>query len=1278
MAYTTNQGNNIRPSRTPGKEVDPNVTGTTQGVGNKDSLNIPSISSKIIDRTFGRKGDYIELHIYNVSNELIHSDYNFSNFTIPNDSKGASKSITVNPKEILNKIGYSTGQYVLHLNILKNKIFDTEDRPFKLKQVSNSRRELRTVAHKATNEILNPAIGEFISDIESAAYFKEFSLNFGNDILIPCINVLLDRSKTKYQVLFKTLHTFPNSIQIDNSFKVVEEISDPVVMNIDLGDPAITDNTISLSPPNFRINVRQESSMPSSLKSYDDILSYNLTSSYQHLLSKLGTDGLNIDIDYTYIRPVSESSLDQAYHFDSFVHFGSATERLKNFEYKLKLIEHHNEELSTINDIPLSTSESVVVLTNKENHNQEIQNIIKGFDGYEQFLYFTSGTYAWPKIESTPPYSLYSITSSEAKEWLGDERGGHPNYGGQLLSASLFDNYNPYNLHKLLPAHITDNNDNQFYSTFLNMIGQHFDYIWIYINALGEIYNADNKRGISKDLVYHQLKSIGMATFDQFENSDLVEYFLGGDGISGSINYNVKHYYNYSDAHPSSSLGLGLSVSSSETLVTASNDVSIPKQDITKEIWKRLYHNAPYLFKTKGTERGLKALMACYGIPTTILNIKEYGGSTTTTGPMKDLDFSEYYKTFSYEKQAYALSGNSKETGYFFRANWSSSITNNMSSSAKTVEFRIKPVRNGSNKLHLFSLAQSTPGIAAYPSQDRHLLLEPWTGGDISSSGDASQYGRLSAMRYNDSQVDNVYTRYFPVFNGDWWNIHIGIKETKPNGGDASIPLQIGAYQANFNKHIDYAVTSENVVANNFLRHSWGYYYGQDTSTAAGKAKLAGARYCYIGGKEPDNNDDMFDEPIYSGSIQEIRFHFGELLSHETLKKHALEPFMYSGNTISSSYENIVFRAPYGSNNQVPIEGGSYHPNQNIDYLGTCSIAPTSVTTATSYTETHHLPTPDTVGISTTSEKVRIDNGTVDDNFLSPTLKGETSTLDRQPLDYEDLGVFFSPTDQINEDILYTLGSFRMDDYIGSPLPSAQTASKYDDLKTIKDLYFRKVERKYNYWDYIKLIQNIDHTLFKMIEQWVPARANLKTGLLIEPHFLERSKMARSLPVRSDAQTMITGSHQTFETKIKTHFPNSLQYQIRSSSAKDFGQEGVKDNIKGQWDPGSYVVYHSNPHRFLTSSKGSYHRLDQGTNATIGVYDDYMDPSRRDPNEENNMDCQAPIKPFDSVTGKPGDYVAHKSSVLLGNAPTGRKSNIYYKYKEYLESPSNSSSVYLG
>ena len=130
----------------------------------------------------------------------------------------------------------------------------------------------------------------------------------------------------------------------------------------------------------------------------------------------------------------------------------------------------------------------------------------------------------------------------------------------------------------------------------------------------------------------------------------------------------------------------------------------------------------------------------------------------------------------------------------------------------------------------------------------------------------------------------------------------------------------------------------------------------------------------------------------------------------------------------------------------------------------------------------HHLPTPDT-GITTTSEKVRIDTGSIDDNILSHEVKCETSILDRVPQDFEDLGVFFSPTNEINEDIIYTLGAFRLDDYIGSPLPSHQTSPFYPDLKKAKDFYFKKVDDKFNIWDYLKIIEQVDHTLFKLIEQ---------------------------------------------------------------------------------------------------------------------------------------------------------------------------------------------------
>ncbi len=118
-----------------------------------------------------------------------------------------------------------------------------------------------------------------------------------------------------------------------------------------------------------------------------------------------------------------------------------------------------------------------------------------------------------------------------------------------------------------------------------------------------------------------------------------------------------------------------------------------------------------------------------------------------------------------------------------------------------------------------------------------------------------------------------------------------------------------------------------------------------------------------------------------------------------------------------------------------------------------------------------------------------------------------TSPQDRQPLDFSDVGVFFSPTFEFNEDIIYTLGGFRLDDYIGDP--TYYTSASYPALKDLKDIYTQKLDRgkKLGIGDYIRTIQFFDHTLFKMIKDFTPAKANLKTGLVIEPHYLERAKV---------------------------------------------------------------------------------------------------------------------------------------------------------------------------
>ena len=1102
-------------------------------------LPLESVVSKTIDRKFGRPEDYIEVHIFNQNNQILTSISDLQDYSQPNPNE-----LNFDPVSLLNDNGYTTGKYKLGFNVFRKKIFNTALKTFTLKAISPTRTELRIVANNISNTDLKQASQQYINEISNSPFLRDFILNFGNDKTVVGINLLFNEIPSTNELLIKLNEPLPNNVSILDNFSIVEEITNKIIIDQDLGLPEFIDGSIPLKGPNFKIDVRLNNSVPSGYKNYDEVLEYSLTSSYQNLLNKLENREVP-EIQYDFVRtPVSDAEgnpEETTYNFENFVHFGSALERVKNFKYKVELLEQYDTRLSTINLIEGPTSASTFVLKDKESTTTKKTNLLKALDGYERFLYYESGALAWPKSTLTSPHTLYSITSSQVQTWLGDERSSYTNYGGQLLNADLFDRQNEHSLIRIVPNHIVENPDNSFYSTFVHMMGHHYDQIWSHIKHITETKDTHHTKGISKDLVYFSLKSLGLETFDQFENSNLIEYVLG-EGTEGSIFYDTP---------------------ANQTLVTASNAGSIPKEDITKEIWKRLYHNAPYLLKTKGTERGLKALMSCYGVPSTILNVKEYGGSTTDKTT---------YQTFSYEKSGLALKGDSGTDGFFIKTKWGIKSDSN---SSKTVEFRIKPHRSNDN-YHLWSLSGSQGNDNIY---DQHLTLHPYIGSDISSSGDSTQYGKL-VWSFNNNQFTNE-TPYFPVYNGDFWNIFIGIDFNNPRVPRLQESPKFGAYQSNHLKNVTKINNTNITIIDNI--HNIGDHlfsikdiipsWGGTATHGSSIIPSVGADYCYIGGLPPGAAHNDIDGLRYSGSIQEIKYHFGELLSHETLTQHALEPFMYSGNTPSSSYTNVVLRLPLGSNDQK--SSASFHPNSNINYLGggTSSM---STQTWEEVIETHHLPTPDTVGISMTSEKVRIDTGTVDDNWLQTTQKSETSTLDRQPLDYPDLGVFFSPTTEINEDILYTLGAFRLDDYIGSPLPSVQSSPVYEDLSTIKDIYFKKVKRRYNYWDYIKTIQYIDHTLFKLIEQWVPMKANLKTGLLIEPHYLERTKFKREIPTIGVGQSMLDNSYQTFEFEVDPNNSFSLN--------------------------GSSVVVTNN---LLQTTGSNKQRQEQGTNITLNIKETY-------------------------------------------------------------------------
>ena len=116
----------------------------------------------------------------------------------------------------------------------------------------------------------------------------------------------------------------------------------------------------------------------------------------------------------------------------------------------------------------------------------------------------------------------------------------------------------------------------------------------------------------------------------------------------------------------------------------------------------------------------------------------------------------------------------------------------------------------------------------------------------------------------------------------------------------------------------------------------------------------------------------------------------------------------------------------------------------------------------------------------------------------------EKSNDDFAPLDDHSLGIYFSPVDIVNEDIIYSIADFNFDDYIGDPRDESKPI--YKDLRDLRREYFKRYDMSNNFFDYLRILQFYDSSVYETLRQFVPARAKTSVGVLIEPNILERSK----------------------------------------------------------------------------------------------------------------------------------------------------------------------------
>jgi len=527
---------------------------TLDGVGyeNYSAEDRSVVDSFVINSAYDEAKHNIELHIYGLDGTLLDSNLDYRGAQQLQGAENGS-NLSIDPERDALSAGYDQGGVKLLYNFLNN----LSPEEFFIQEISADRTELKVLPVSPTYDATD-LVNQIKSIVNTGAYYSEYRLNFGGNDLLIGINIDINNT-----VLVKLYEPLPSQYSTKSRFTFDEIVSDSVVFEIEA--EFIPDAPVypTLRGANFNIETGEEKVQPTEYFDYNDLYSYPVTSSLHGVITQLSSSGVELSIDYT--------------DYENFIHFSSAEERLRNFNYKMGLLEEYNFSAS------IST-------TYKPQYDNLTKGIISKFDDYEKYLYFKSGSKAWPKINSTVPY--LNDTVSNSTSWFTQ----------QVASASLYDELNESRLTYTVPEFIREDSANQPYNLFLDMIGQHFDNLWIYTKAMTDKYDADNRLnvGISRDLIRDTLKSFGVKLYSSnFSVSNLAASFIGEFYQSGSEVIN--------------------------TFVTASNDPT-PDKDILSETYKRIYHNLPYLIKTKGTERGLRALINCFGIPSGSLEITEVGG----------------------------------------------------------------------------------------------------------------------------------------------------------------------------------------------------------------------------------------------------------------------------------------------------------------------------------------------------------------------------------------------------------------------------------------------------------------------------------------------------------------------------------------------------------------------------------------------------------------------------------------------------------------------------
>jgi len=1040
-------------------------------------------------------------------------------------------------------------------------------------------------------------------------------LHFGADKMIRVTNVTKDDTLFEnypYSTVYKLYEPLSEDIEERAQVFVVREVKPQKTEVVNLiSYEQEEEDVLVLRVPDNELVDSPITKRSTDYKSYSDLVASG-SQLQDDIIDKFlsgSKKSVELNVDYS--------------AYSNYINFSSIEKRLGNFKYKVQLIESYTAQSSSFVAVTSGSDDTQL-------YHNKIRELKNNFDGYENYLYHVSSSYvtssmgeftnaSWPKTGGgtyADPYKPITSSHSSFTDWYGSIG----SKTGQIYSASLYDKDNKNRLANLLPLHVIENTENNEFIDFIDMIGQHFDELWLYTKSISDITDRqiDLGKGFPKALIFDIAKSLG---WDIQDGKDLLSLSRVGFGqkLSGDT---------YS-------------------LYTSGSLSSPPEGDISKEITKRLIASMPYILKSKGTIGSLKAIINCYGIPSTILRVREYGGlleanqrdqfeytrkfsralgfrgSQYITSPwttdsdsgrtpdtielrfkavtgsdqiliQKDTDWaiklkdnnlpdnygtvafmlngSDGYKEISssllpiFDGEFYSLMlrKNKINTNLFtyptFDTNalFNPPFTNTGGGSAAGGRIRIvsssNVARTGTKSLeHRNTRAEDDPALS-YTYLYRNSPAHPTLSASVASVSQGETYTFSAYAKVSASNVDSVGKLVvFELDSGgavvNWHNESdmgpngeggyktsevIGLNETEwkqiqvqktikfPNTTGLSVrfdnlkrgstiywdDVSLRKLEANTDNLIDpfnyeLSVKKFDGGIDRIIYTSQANLMISSSASQSYNAAWTGSGTLYLGG---GTSTSPFGASKLSGSLMEFRL-WSETLQDRYFDNHVEHPKSYVGNTPSSSYYSLIRRYTLDDNTTL-ANGGNIldsRPNQGGTNAGTAQGFG-GTNTFHGLVDRTKTMIPNHGPNRRIGSKIRIENNALSGSgaTLSRTSRFDVSANDLSPIDSPKVGIYFSPTDVINEDIVMSFANLDFNQYLGDPRDNFE--QHYSELKSVSDQYFQKYTGNNNFWDYMHIIRYYDQNIFKQLNRLIPARAKPNLGTLIEGNIFERPK----------------------------------------------------------------------------------------------------------------------------------------------------------------------------